>query len=63
VLNGANETAVRAFIEERVSFLQIPKVIEHVLRKHAPTASPSLKNILDADAWAREEARAFIARH
>jgi len=63
VLNGANETAVRAFTEERLSFLQIPKVVEKVLKKHRPSPATSLKNILEADGWAREEARALIARN
>jgi 1-deoxy-D-xylulose-5-phosphate reductoisomerase len=56
VLNAANEQAVALFLEERISFLQIPQVIETVCDRHRDSnnASPSLEDILAADAWARQ---------
>jgi 1-deoxy-D-xylulose-5-phosphate reductoisomerase len=63
VLNGANETAVRAFLDEKISFLQIPKVVRSVLNAYKPAKSNAagLDEILRADAWARREAAALCA--
>lgn len=57
VLNGANEVAVEAFLEGRIPFLGIPRTIERVMKKHRMKPDPSLADILEADQWAREEAR------
>jgi 1-deoxy-D-xylulose-5-phosphate reductoisomerase len=56
VLNGANEQAVALFLDEKIHFLDIPKVIEKVCDKHRNdfTATPSLDDILAADIWARQ---------
>ncbi|MCY7367659.1 MAG: 1-deoxy-D-xylulose-5-phosphate reductoisomerase [Chamaesiphon sp.] len=56
VLNGANEQAVALFLDEKIHFLDIPKVIEKVCDKHRVdfTATPSLDDILAADVWARQ---------
>ena len=56
VLNAANEVAVEKFLKEEISFLEIPKRIERVMRKHRLKTEPSLADILQADQWAREEA-------
>ena len=34
VLNAANEVAVDAFLNKKISFLDIPRLIKHVLEKH-----------------------------
>ncbi|MFA4842570.1 MAG: 1-deoxy-D-xylulose-5-phosphate reductoisomerase [Candidatus Omnitrophota bacterium] len=60
VLNAADEIAVEGFLQKRIQFSAIPKVIGKVLKKHRLVRSPSLKEILQADAWAREEARSLI---
>ena len=56
VLNAANEVSVEAFLKNRIGFLAIPEVIERVLKRHKNNKTPSLSDILEADAWAREEA-------
>ncbi len=56
VLNAANETAVNAFIDGRINFPQISEVVARVMNRHAVTPHPSLELILQADAWARQEA-------
>jgi 1-deoxy-D-xylulose-5-phosphate reductoisomerase len=55
VLNAANEQAVALFLEERIRFLDIPRVIEQVCDQYTPLnrTNPSLDDILTADAWAR----------
>jgi 1-deoxy-D-xylulose-5-phosphate reductoisomerase len=58
VLNAANEVAVDEFLQRRLRFCDIPAVIEHVMSEHLPVAEPALDDILAADGWARESARA-----
>lgn len=60
VLNAANEQAVALFLEEKIPFLDIPKLIEYVCEKHKSSnqENPSLDDILAADKWARKEALA-----
>ena len=60
VLNAANEVAVEAFLQRRLSFLEIPEVIERVLARHPTTAAGSLDDVLSADDWARREAHAAL---
>ncbi len=61
VFNAANEQAVDAFHEGRLSFLGIVEVIERVVERHdAPTAL-SRESLADAEAWARRTADAVIA--
>ncbi len=57
VLNAANEQAVALFLDEKIHFLDIPKVIEQVCDRNRDhlTSSPSLQDILEADRWARSE--------
>ncbi len=60
VLNGANECAVAAFIDERIGFIDIFRVAEKVLDHHCVKEEPTVDDILDADRWAREQAEHFI---
>lgn len=60
VLNAANEVAVAAFLEKRVSFPGIWQLVEEVMNRHACIADASLDAILAADQWARTEAGASI---
>jgi 1-deoxy-D-xylulose-5-phosphate reductoisomerase len=60
VLNAANEVAVEAFLQRRLSFLEIPEVIERVLAGHRTQPASSLDDVLGADDWARREAQAAL---
>jgi 1-deoxy-D-xylulose-5-phosphate reductoisomerase len=57
VLNAANEQAVALFLEEKIQFLDIPKVIEATCDRHHShnLSTPTLEDILEADQWARGE--------
>jgi len=55
VLNAANEVVVDAFLNGRLSFHEIPQLIEAVLDSHQAEPAGSLDGILKADGWAREE--------
>ncbi|HKQ53615.1 MAG TPA: 1-deoxy-D-xylulose-5-phosphate reductoisomerase, partial [Pyrinomonadaceae bacterium] len=61
-MNAANEEAVRAFLEERISLTDIPRVIEEVMDGHETRAVESLDVVLDADRTARAAASAVINR-
>jgi 1-deoxy-D-xylulose-5-phosphate reductoisomerase len=56
VLNAANEQAVALFLEEKITFLDIPKLIEKVCDRHQNEncQTPSLEDIIAADGWARQ---------
>src|SRR5438128_7258599 len=56
VLNAANEVAVEAFCNCRISFEQISQTVASVMERHRSVAHPSLDEILSADNWARAEA-------
>jgi 1-deoxy-D-xylulose-5-phosphate reductoisomerase len=60
VLNAANEEAVGAFLEERIGFPAIPDCVAEVMAAHRPAPLSSLEDVLSADAWARESARASL---
>jgi 1-deoxy-D-xylulose-5-phosphate reductoisomerase len=53
VLNAANEVAVSSFLEQRISFLSIPRVIEQALEGHAGCAADTLDEVRAVDRWAR----------
>lgn len=54
VLNAANEELVYAFLNRRISFMNIPIYVEKILELHQSVAQPSLDDILEADRWARQ---------
>ena len=57
VLNAANEQAVALFLDEKIGYLDIARVIEYVCDRHQTDncPNPSLDDILAADQWARQE--------
>ncbi len=61
-LNAANEVAVQAFLDRRLGFTGIPKVVQQVMRRHRTQPVESMQAVLDADRSARSEAEALIAR-
>ena len=53
VLNAANEVAVEAFCERRLSYIGITESVAAVMAAHEIVVQPSLEEILEADSWAR----------
>lgn len=60
IMNGANEVAVLAFLEERIGFNDIPALVETALSEVGQVSNPQLSDILEADKLARESVRAHI---
>ncbi len=52
VLNRANESAVAAFLEKRIGFLDIHKIIRKVLDAYSPSPINTVDDVLLADRWA-----------
>src|SRR5881392_2613873 len=50
VLNAANEVAVEAFVNRKISFLQITETVRRTMDAHKVVAHPTLEQILEADA-------------
>ena len=62
VLNAANEVAVQAFLDSKISWLQISEVIEAALESHRDTPADSVEAVLEADRLARQNAAEHVSR-
>jgi 1-deoxy-D-xylulose-5-phosphate reductoisomerase len=60
VLAAADEEAVAAFLHGQLRFLDIPSLLADILNEYVATPAPSLEAIMEADAWSRRFARAWI---
>jgi 1-deoxy-D-xylulose-5-phosphate reductoisomerase len=60
VLNAANEIAVAAFLQGRIGFRQIHRVIDRTMQNHRRRHAVAIDEILDVDRWAREKANSFV---
>lgn len=54
VLNAANEVAVNLFLQRKIKFSMIPTIIEEAMHNHSVKFNPSLEDIIEADASARQ---------
>ncbi len=55
-LNAANEVAVEQFLKGRLSFQEIPRLIERVISAHSVIQKPEESDLEEADRWARRRA-------
>ena len=60
-LNAADEIAVEAFLDRRISFPGIPRTIEEVLERTPESHPETIAGVLEADSQARERAREAVA--
>ncbi|MDD3746423.1 MAG: 1-deoxy-D-xylulose-5-phosphate reductoisomerase [Anaerostipes sp.] len=51
VLNAANEKAVSLFLNEKIQFLDIYRIIEDAINAHTVIENPSLEEILETEQW------------
>jgi 1-deoxy-D-xylulose-5-phosphate reductoisomerase len=54
VLNAANEMAVAAFLEGRLNFMDIPRLVEAAMTAHSRQELTSLEQVLTVNRWARD---------
>ena len=57
VLNAANEVAVELFLDGKLGFTAIPRVIEKTMDAHEVEAVSTLETVRRVDQWARGHAR------
>ncbi len=62
VLNAANEVAVEAFLEGRLKFPMVPRVIQETMESHQTLRLDSVEDVLLAHSWAREAAQKILNR-
>jgi 1-deoxy-D-xylulose-5-phosphate reductoisomerase len=55
-LSAANEIAVASFLHRRITFMDIPRVIESTMEAHRSQPCSSIEAVLEADKWARSHA-------
>ncbi|RKY43264.1 MAG: 1-deoxy-D-xylulose-5-phosphate reductoisomerase [Candidatus Makaraimicrobium thalassicum] len=55
VLNGSNEAAVKLFLEEKIRFTDIGRIVKKVVEKHSKVNDPSLEDIIASEKWSAEE--------
>ena len=60
ILNGANEVAVELFLEEKISFLDIARLVEGALERVASKPAETLEDVLEADREARQAVRDLL---
>ncbi|OGW48706.1 MAG: 1-deoxy-D-xylulose-5-phosphate reductoisomerase [Nitrospirae bacterium GWC2_57_9] len=61
VLSAANEVAVKYFLEERIGYGDIARVIRDTMDRHAVMPLKTVEDALKADLWARQEAERIVA--
>ncbi|RIV29358.1 1-deoxy-D-xylulose-5-phosphate reductoisomerase [Alicyclobacillaceae bacterium I2511] len=62
VLNAANEVAVNGFLDGRISFLQVARLVEEVLQHRIPGSMATMEDVLEADRWARRVAQDLLKK-
>ena len=60
VLNAANEVAVVAFLEEKIGFADIYRVISDTMDAHEVSGGDTLEAVMHASGWAMQEANKII---
>jgi 1-deoxy-D-xylulose-5-phosphate reductoisomerase len=61
LLNAANEVAVQAFLERRIGFRDIDRVVRHVMDAVPHGAAPGIDAVMAQDARARQAAGALVS--
>jgi 1-deoxy-D-xylulose-5-phosphate reductoisomerase len=60
ILNAANEMAVKAFLDDKIEFTQMPEIVEYTMENSLYLPSPDLDFLELTDTNARETALSFI---
>lgn len=58
VLNAANEETVKLFLEDKIEFQQIPRIIERVMSEHKPRKG-SIEHYIEQASWAKQTVRSL----
>jgi 1-deoxy-D-xylulose-5-phosphate reductoisomerase len=63
VFHGADTTAVKAFMDKKVRFTDIPVIIQNTMDAHKLIDNPNLDEILDSEKWAEEYAKSLVLEY
>lgn len=61
VMNAANEVAVAAFLNKKIEFNRIARIIQGVMDQWTPIMEPGIDDVLGADFQARKSAEAILS--
>ncbi len=54
VMNAANEVLVQAFLDKKIGFTDIPRVVEKLMETHENVADPTIEDIVEIDRETRQ---------
>ncbi len=60
VMHGADKSGVDAFVQGKIQFTEIPKIIAKTMEKHKTIKKPSLSQLIQAEKWGQEKAKQLI---
>jgi 1-deoxy-D-xylulose-5-phosphate reductoisomerase len=60
VLNAANEVAVEAFLNERIPFTEISKIVSDTMAEHKVLAGETIEEVISVSNWAKLKAEEII---
>lgn len=60
VFNASDEILVANFLEEKIKYLDISKIIKQVMEAHKTIFDLNIENILEADSWARTKTQEIV---
>jgi 1-deoxy-D-xylulose-5-phosphate reductoisomerase len=60
---AADEEAVGGFLDERIGFLDIARIVDGALNQHLPGDEANIESVFEADAWGRRFALQWIQEH
>lgn len=60
VLNAANETAVEAFLDRKISFTAIPRVVSRTMEEHRVRQADTIEDVINASHWAEAKAAEIV---
>jgi 1-deoxy-D-xylulose-5-phosphate reductoisomerase len=63
VFHGADTTAVKAFMDKKIKFTDIPVIIQNTMGAHEIINDPDIDAILDSEKWAEEYAKNLVGKN
>ena len=60
VFHGADTTAVKAFMDKKIKFMDIPVIIQNTMDAHEIINDPDIDAILNSEKWAEEYAKTLV---
>ena len=61
-MNGANEQAVKAFVDGEISFMEIPELIKRIVDEHGFISEPSIDELIETDRDAKRRISKIVQK-